>query len=269
VTALRPSEALAVALAAGREAADALRAGGGRIGEIRVKTSALDLVTEWDSRLEELLIERLRAAAPGVAFLGEETGAHGEERGARWIVDPIEGTVNFAHGLPLYGISIAYQADGLVQAGVVLAPAMGWEFAAVRGGGATRNGERLAVSTTDELKRALLVTGFPYDRATSPENNFREFVHLQRTAGAVRRLGAASLDLCFVASGWLDGYWEAKLKPWDAAAGALLVEEAGGRVTSREAGAFDLHRGEIVATNGRIHDALVHELAIAATRPQL
>jgi myo-inositol-1(or 4)-monophosphatase len=150
---------------------------------------------------------------------------------------------------------------------VITAQALDWSFWGRRGGGAWyRQGAdqgRLAVSAIGAVGQALLVSGFPYDRATSPHNNFAQWEHFQRVAGACRRLGAASLDLCFVARGWIDGYWERKLSPWDVAAGALLVEEAGGRVTDTQGGRFDARTGEVVASNGAIHEDMLIELARA------
>lgn len=255
-----PVAARDIALAVGREAAALLQRGWGHAGRIDRKVNAWDLVTEWDTRVEQLVAERLARATPGVPLLGEEGGVRAGSAPARWLVDPVDGTVNFAHGFPLFSISIGYEREGRLEAGVVMAPALGWEFAAARGAGATLSGERLEVSSVTELERAMLVTGFPVDRAVSPRNNFKEFEHFQLKAGAVRRLGSASLDLCFVARGWIDGYWEYKLKPWDLAAGALIVEEAGGRVTGIRGEPFDVDRGECVASNGRIHDQIVAEL---------
>jgi myo-inositol-1(or 4)-monophosphatase len=168
--------------------------------------------------------------------------------------------VNFAHGLPLFGISIGFERDGEPEAGVVVAPALGWTWAAALGQGATRNGEPIRVSATTKLDQAMVVTGFPYDLRESPRNNFAAWNHLQLRAGACRRLGAASLDLCFVATGWMDAYWEMKLKAWDLSAGAIIVREAGGRVTSLDGGRFASASGEIIASNGKIHDELREEL---------
>jgi myo-inositol-1(or 4)-monophosphatase len=255
-------ELLAIALQVAAEAATLLR--GARAGNVRAKGNPHDLVTEWDTRCEELIRERLAALTPAIPMIGEESGGD-EAAGRRWFVDPIDGTVNFAHGLPLWAVSIGLDGPAGGEVGVVTAPALGWTFWARRGGGAKadRGGEvaPLAVSGVSALGSALLVTGFPYDRATNPMNNFAEWEHFQRRAGACRRLGAASLDLCLVASGAFDGYWERHLKAWDVAAGTLIVEEAGGRVTDTRGGPFVVTAGDVVASNGAIHDMIVSELA--------
>ena len=247
-----------IARQAVREAAELLR--GASAADIRFKGNPRDLVTEWDVRSEERIREVL--AATGIPVLGEEGGQTGVGSGARWLVDPIDGTVNFSHGLPIWSIAIALEnAAREPVLGVVYAPVLGWWFEAELGQGARdEQGRPLQVTAQPRLDRAILSTGFPYDLATSPDNNFAEWDHLQRTAGACRRLGCASIDLCLVARGWLDGYWERKLKPWDVAAGALIVREAGGTVTNTRGGAFDAHSGEAVATNGAIHEELIAEL---------
>ncbi len=248
---------LAVALDAASAAAALLV--NARPADIRAKSAPTDLVTEHDLASEALI--RAKLAPTQIPIVGEEEGGAGGE--TRWLVDPIDGTVNFAHGLPLWCVSIGLEDGGVPQVGVIVAPALGWTFSARRGGGAWFNGARMRVSAIDRVARALLVTGFPYDRATSPHNNFAQWEHLQRTAGACRRLGAAALDLALVANGAFDGYWERKLKPWDVCAGALLVEEAGGRVTDTRGGRFLPQAGEAVATNGAIHEELLAELAVA------
>lgn len=257
---------LEAARAAARAASELLR--DVRPEHVRDKGNPRDLVTEWDLRSEEVIRRVLDEHTPGVPVLGEEAGQGAGAGTQRWVVDPIDGTVNFAHGLPIWSISIALEDAGQILAGVVAAPRLGWWFEASRGGGARDgSGGDLRVSTIARLEHALLATGFPYDRATRPDNNFAEWAHFQRRAGACRRLGAASLDLCLVARGWMDGYWERHLKPWDVAAGVLIVAEAGGIVTNWTGGPVDLHEGAVVASNGAIHEELVAELGSVHRRP--
>jgi myo-inositol-1(or 4)-monophosphatase len=254
------AELLAAARAAAAAAVEVLR--DAQPTEIRAKGNPKDLVTEWDLRSEAVIRSVLGERTPGIAVLGEEGGQGAGTSAQRWLVDPIDGTVNFAHGLPIWSISIALEHAGELVVGVVAAPRLGWWFDAARGQGAHDGaGRPLRVSAVTEVGHALLVTGFPYDRATRPDNNFAEWAHLQRRAGACRRLGAASIDLCLVACGWMDGYWERHLKSWDVAAGALIAAEAGGTVTNWVGGPLDIHEGAVVATNGAIHEELVAELA--------
>lgn len=258
---------LALAARAARAASQLLR--GVQPSQIRSKSNPRDLVTEWDLRSETTIREVL--AESGFPVLGEEGGhgAAGTAGGAthQWLVDPIDGTVNFAHGHPIWCVSIALEEIGQGPVvGVVTAPMLPWWFEAVRGGGARDGtGAPLAVSQITRLEEAMLTTGFPYDLATNPNNNLAEWAHMQRHAGTCRRFGVAALDLCFVAGGWCDGYWERRLSPWDIAAGALIVEEAGGKVTNTTGGPFDAHSGEALATNGAIHEGLVTELARVGT----
>jgi myo-inositol-1(or 4)-monophosphatase len=258
------SDPLDVALSVAEEAGRLVLEGLGRRPAAHAKAASTDLVTEYDQRSEALIVSRLGAAFPGDAILAEEGGLRdGSRPERRWLVDPLDGTTNFAHGLPLCSVSIALEVAGAVEVGVVAAPGLGWTFAARRGGGATWNGAPIAVSDAASLDGAMLVTGFPYDRQTSPDNNFDQFIAFQRRAQAVRRLGSASVDLCLVARGTFEGYWEMKLKPWDLAAGALIVLEAGGRVTGWRGEPFALERGALVASNGRVHQALLDVLAEA------
>ncbi|HWO22781.1 MAG TPA: inositol monophosphatase family protein [Kofleriaceae bacterium] len=268
VPAERLADLLQTARAAARAAADLLA--GARPADVRSKSSSRDLVTEWDLRAEETIRRVLEERERGIPILGEEgglgaggaaAGGAGGAAGLRWVVDPIDGTVNFAHGLPIWSVSIGLEADGVPLVGVVVAPVLGWWFEAVRGGGARDgSGAPLRVSQTARFDEAMLATGFPYDVPTRADNNLAEWDHFMRRAGTCRRLGCASLDLCLVGCGWFDGYWERMLRAWDLVAGAVIVREAGGTVTDTRGGTFDPHRGEVVATNGAIHEELIAEL---------
>ena len=264
---MEAADALALARSVAGEGAAMLRGAADNVGAIRTKSTLRDLVTEWDTRCEDLIRERLAAATPDIPLLGEERGASAaSDSEYLWLVDPIDGTVNFAHGLPLFSVVIALEKHGEAIAGVVVAPVLGWEFYAHAGGGAFCNGQPLRVSKVTKLEEAMLASGFPYDRAMSPHNNFAEWEHFQRVAGACRRLGCASIDLALVARGWLDGYWEARLQPWDMSAGALLVKEAGGRVTSIDGGPFVSADGNAVASNGAIHKDILDQLEVVRRR---
>lgn len=260
--------ALETALAAAREAAPLLHAGF-RARPVAEHKSKVDLVTEYDRRSEALLVERLRAAFPDHRIVGEEGGAQGADAADLdrpvWYVDPLDGTVNFAHHLPWYAISIGLELGGEQQVAVVLAPESGWEVTAIAGEGAFLNGERIHVSSSQPLQKALCASGFPYER--EPFDNVDNVRAVLHRAQAVRRMGTASLDLVAVACGWLDGYWEFTLKPWDISAGALLVQEAGGRVSLADGGTFSATDDSIVATNGLIHDELLAILKDAGQRP--
>ncbi|QYJ14780.1 Inositol-1-monophosphatase [Rubrobacter xylanophilus DSM 9941] len=244
-----------VAVEAARAAGGVLLEGLGRAGEVRYK-GEVDLVTEIDEASERLLKERLLGAFPGYGLLAEESGQIAGKRDVRWVVDPLDGTVNFAHGLPVFAVSIALQRGREVVLGVVYDPVRDELFAARRGEGATLNGEPMSTSSNSELIRALVATGFPYDRTEMPEalELFGRFA--ARTRG-MRRLGSSALDLCYVACGRLDGYYERGIWAWDVAAGALILEEAGGRVTDYRGGTLDLEGREIVASNGPLHDAML------------
>ena len=255
------SELLAIASTAVRAAAHLLR--DARPEAIRSKGTPKDLVTEWDLRSEEAIRAVLAEHTPDIPVLGEEGGG-ADDASRRWIVDPIDGTVNFAHGLPIWCISVALATGNDVEVGVVYAPRLGWWFEAAAGQGARdATGAPLRVSAQDQLDRSLLATGFPYDMATNPLNNFAEWEHMQRVASACRRCGSAALDLCMVAAGWFEGYWERHTKAWDVAAGALIVREAGGRVTNTRGQPFDLYAEDVLASNGAIHEGLVAELGRA------
>lgn len=258
------------ALVAARAAATILEGGWRTNPEVSYK-GRVDLVTEFDRASEHLLREEL-ALRTGFGIVGEEEGGTAAATGPTWYVDPLDGTTNFVHGHPYFCVSIGLVENGAPVVGVVLAPALRIEWAgAVEGAyetalapgarrDATRNGEACQVSTTDELMRALLATGFPYDVHTSPDNNLDRFVRLIRKSQAIRRCGSAAMDLCHVAEGTFDGYWERKLKPWDLAAGAAIVVAAGGTLSSFEGGRAIVTEGHLLATNGLIHGALLAEI---------
>jgi myo-inositol-1(or 4)-monophosphatase len=219
-----------------------------------------DLVTDADRASEAAIVAAIRAAFPSAAILGEEGGVYAGSGDERFIVDPLDGTTNYAHRYPLFCVSIAYERAGVLEAAAIDAPLMGMRFAARRGGGATLNGAPMRVSSTATLDTALVCTGFnpaDYDR------NGPHFAALSRRAQGVRRDGSAALDLALVAAGRYDGFWEWDLKPWDVAAGALLIAEAGGRVTAIDGSPFDLAGGSFAGTNGRIHAELAAVLASA------
>lgn len=250
--------ALSIAQAAGRVLAE----GAFRRHDAESKSATTDLVTRYDRAAEEVIVAAIRSRFPDHRILAEESGAHGSDDGApRWIIDPLDGTTNFAHGLPLFSVSIACEWEGKVRVGVVSAPALGWTFSASLGHGAQRNGQPISVSQTPTIERALLVTGFPYDRKTAKENNFAQFVTLKRRAQGIRRLGSAALDLSLVAAGSLDGYWEMKLKPWDIAAGLLIAREAGAIHSDWQGRPVELARGEVLCANPRLHSELLGVLS--------
>ena len=225
------------------------------------KKGAIDLVTEADLRSEEAVFELLGRRFPEDGVLSEESAARSGTSGRRWIVDPLDGTVNFAHGFPCWAVSIALESEGEIVLGVVLDPVTGERFEAVRGGGAFLNGDRLSVSSTGDLNDALLCTGFPYDIREEPDRVLRLFEALILRSQGVRRPGSAALDLCHVAAGRADGFWEEKLHPWDTAAGILLVREAGGVVSTFEGGPYRPEDKSLVAGNPSIHRAMVEVIS--------
>ena len=225
--------------------------------QVSYKGTVTNLVTEMDGRAEALVVDTLLGHFPDDGILGEEGSARAGRSGRRWIIDPLDGTTNYAHGLPIYSVGIGLEQDGAIVLGVVYDPSRDELFVGERGGGATLNDTRLAVSATPTLDTSLLVTGFPYDIRTNPDNNLREYTAFSTRARAVRRLGSALIDLAYIAAGRMDGFWELSLSPWDVAAGGILVEEAGGRVTDLRGAPLDVNKPRLVATNGRIHDEVL------------
>ncbi len=225
--------------------------------EIQTKSASIDLVTEVDRACEALIVEGVRRARPKDAILAEE--GSGEERTAdwRWIVDPLDGTTNYAHGFPRFCVSIGIEHRGEREVGVVYDPLLDELFHAKRGGGAFLGEQRIGVSRETDLGRALVATGFAYDVHRSEADNLAYFSRMLKTARGIRRDGSAALDLCYVAAGRLDAYWEFKLHAWDVAAGSLIVEEAGGRVSDLRGGAAPHSGSEIFTSNGLLHDAVL------------
>jgi len=254
------NEALDFAIATVHEAGAVLR-DYYRTGVTVKYKSEIDLITEADRASETLILSRIRSAYPDCAILSEESGASANASSAVWIADPLDGTTNFAHGLPIFSVTLAVVVDGVIQVGVTYDPIHGELYTAQRGQGAYLNGKRLRVSTVPVLDRALLVTGFPYDRRTNPNNNIRQFTDFSLRAQGVLRLGSAALDLGAVAAGRIDGYWEWGINPWDVAAGVLMIAEAGGQVTMPDGLPLDLYARKIVASNRLIHDEMVQVLA--------
>ncbi len=214
-----------------REAGQILRAGYNQKHEVSYK-GEIDLVTEIDSQSEALLINAIRAQFPDHYILTEESGVIAGDDAHLWYIDPLDGTVNYAHGIPIFSVSIAYAYAGTLTLASVYDPMREEMFSAVKGKGATLNGERLQASGTSELARSLLTTGFPYDMWQTADDNLASYGRFAKLTQGVRRLGSAALDLCYVAAGRFDGYWERTLQPWDVAAGGLIAAEAGAKVTA-------------------------------------
>jgi myo-inositol-1(or 4)-monophosphatase len=263
---------LVTARSAAREAA-ALVHGGFRKHPVVEHKGAVDLVTSFDRDSETLLRDRLGAVF-AFDIVGEEQGGEWSDSAPAFFIDPIDGTTNFVHGHPFWCVSVGLVVAGQPVLGVVVAPSLGLEWYGYVADGDHRRAMRFAWGLVDDeepcivsgmtcFEDSLLATGFPYDRRTSSENNFDAFVSIKQRCQAVRRCGSAALDLCLVADGTYEGYWERKLRPWDIAGGIAIVRGAGGRVTDFEAGAQSIPTGHVVATNGHIHEALLSALAQA------
>ncbi len=228
-----PTQAELVDLA--KKAGEILRAGYGNQHQVTYK-GEIDLVTETDRQSEAFLLGEIRRRYPQHAVIAEESGGMSGQACCKWYIDPLDGTVNFAHGIPIFSVSLAYVQDGDIRLGVVYDPMRDECFSAEAGGGAWLNGELLRVSGALELDQSLLVTGFPYDIRTNPHTNLDLYARFAMLSQGVRRLGSAALDLCYVAAGRFDGYWEIRLSPWDLAAGVLIAREAGALVSDLQGG---------------------------------
>ena len=225
--------------------------------KISNKEGVNNLVTEADHAAEKAIIEVIKAAFPGHQILSEEIGEIVQDSDYKWIIDPIDGTVNFAHGIPLNCVSIGIEHKGQIVMAAVYNPHMNEFYFAEKGKGATLNDKAIHVSQQTETSKALLVTGFPYTYINMPNGPLEIFERFIRKGVPVRRLGSAAIDLCWVAAGRVDGFYEHKLEAWDSAAGYLIVEEAGGKVTDHEGNRFSVYQHRVLATNGKIHDEMI------------
>lgn len=263
------SRYLDVAAEAALAAGAVLQSCWGKLTSIVEKGRPGDLVTEADRQAESAILAILQRNFPEHAILAEESGQYGDTNAEYlWAIDPLDGTTNYAHQYPFSAASVGLLINGIPMVGAIFDPFHRELFCGAVGIGATCNDQPIHVSQTAKLAQSLLVTGFAYDRRETPDNNYQEFCYLTHMTQGVRRAGAASVDLAYVACGRLDGYWERGLSPWDLAAGVAIVEAAGGRVTAYDRGDFDIRSGRILATNGHIHNELSQELLhVAAIKP--
>jgi myo-inositol-1(or 4)-monophosphatase len=247
-----------IAIEAALLAGELLRQGFGTQFSISSKEGRHNLVTEYDHRSEKLIIDFIKQHVSSSHFLAEESGATGKDKnGILWIIDPLDGTVNFAHQIPVFAVSIAAQSEGKVISGVVYQPLTHELFVAEIGKGAFLNGQKLRVSEVRTVEMAMMATGFPYDLAKNPCHCIDHFVDILKLGIPIRRLGAAAVDLAYTAAGRFEGFFEVELAPWDIAAGKLIVEEAGGKVTQWDKSPLDIaSRKPVLASNGHLHTAL-------------
>ncbi len=232
----------------------------GKITQIE-KKGTIDLVTQADIESEKAIIETIKGKFPDHGFLAEETGHYPGKSGAQWIIDPLDGTTNYAHGIGVFAVSIAFQFNEDVLVGAVLNPISAELFSAVKGQGASLNGKSIQVTQTHSIQESLLATGFPYELSDTDSLMQRLKNGLTASRG-IRRMGAAALDLCYVACGRFDGYWEGNLKPWDTAAGSLIANEAGAKTTDFSNNPYHINLKEIVSSNGHIHNELISLLRV-------
>lgn len=252
-----------ISIAIARAAGAVLRAGLRSTRQIERKSAVIDLVTDIDLASEKVIVAGLREHFPNHRIVAEESGDDGRTSPYCWVIDPLDGTTNYAHQYPFFCVSLGFLVEGVMTFGVVYDPLRDECFVAERDRGATLNDQPLQVSAIPSLDDALLTTGFPYTLRANPDNNVAEFARIVLQAGAIRRAGAAALDLCYVAAGRSEGHWELGLKPWDTAAGALIVQEAGGQCSNWRGEAWTPWDDRLVATNAHIH----HQLVTLLTQP--
>ena len=240
-----------------KEAGEVVREGFGKNFSIEYKTNASNLVTEIDKKSEALIIDFIKKEFPAHSVLAEESGKHGTSSEYLWVIDPLDGTTNFAHGLPIFAVSIGVQKNNETICGAVYDIMKDEIYTSEKGSGSFRNGQKLHVSTNDDLQKSVLVTGFPYNIVENPDHAFERFIASLKVSRAIRRLGSAAIDMCYVASGVFDGFWEVHLHPWDVCAGKLIVEEAGGVVTNFNNERIDIFSKQILATNNFVHEQMM------------
>ena len=245
-----------------RIAGEIIREGFGKNFQIQYKTNEKNLVTEIDKKSEKAIMDFISKKYPSHAILAEESGEHKKESEYLWVIDPLDGTTNFAHGLPIFSVSIGVMKKNEIIAGVVYDVMQNIFYTSEKGSGAFANDKKINVSNNDKIGLGVLVTGFPYNVADNPDKAFERFESLTKKARAVRRLGSAAIDFCYVARGVFDGFWEVSLHPWDLCAGKLLVEEAGGIVTDFNGIAIDIFTPQILASNKKIHQQMIDGLNI-------
>ncbi len=239
------------------EAGEFIRERFGKNNIIDFKTNESNLVTEVDKTSEKMIKEFIEKKYPAHSILAEETGELNKSSEFVWVVDPLDGTTNFAHGFPVFSVSIGVMKNDITIAGVVYDVMQNNLYAAEKGSGSLLNKQKISVSKTGSLSRSLLVTGFPYNISDNPENAFQKFTAMTKASRGMRRLGSAAIDFCYVAKGVFDGFWEVYLNPWDICAGKLILEEAGGTVTDFDGSSIGINSKRILASNGLIHNQMV------------
>ena len=263
---MKAAEYLMASEEAARKAGQLLKENISKSDEIFYK-GAVDLVTPFDTKAQRTILDHLSSFFPDHGYLAEEGLSQNKGAEMRWIIDPLDGTTNYAHHFPVFTISIALERRSEIILGLVYDPMREEMFSALKGKGAFLNDKKISVSDIDELDKSLLATGFPYDVRVNQENNVSHFNNFIIRAQGIRRCGSAAMDLCYVACGRFDGFWELKLKPWDVAAGTLIVQEAGGQVSDFRGGEFSIFGSEVLATNGAIHQQMVDILELKEYQP--
>lgn len=244
-----------------KEAGETIRNAHGTRFSIEIKSNNLkNLVTEIDKKSERTIIDFIKKKYPAHNILAEEGGETKSSSDYLWVIDPLDGTTNFAHGLPIFSVSIGLQYKNETIAGVVYDVMHDVIYSAEKGSGSFENNKKISVNSNENIEESLLVTGFPYNVAENPEKVFERFIEMLKAARAVRRLGSAAIDFCYVATGVFDGFWEVHLNPWDICAGKLIVEEAGGKVTDFYGNPISIFNKTILSTNGKIHDKMIELL---------